>query len=338
MAHVAASALLLLLLLSLQGCGSSADYVALSGNTMGTQFQVTAHCAAADSEVETVVLQALAAVNSEMSTYDEDSELSRFNRAATQIWFPVSAALVKVVLAAEDLHNASNGAFDITVGPLVNLWGFGPRGGGENIPAAQAVEQALDRVGHHHLQTRSIEPALRKDQPVYVDLSAIAKGHGVDRISERLAAMNCTDFLVDVGGEVRVAGVSPRGTPWRVGIEVPDPNRYGSIQKVVVLTSGAIATSGDYRNFLEIEGERYSHTIDPRTGYPVKHMLASVSVVHDSAMWADGYATALNVLGPILGLEMAESEALAAFFLIRTADGFEARYTSAMRQYLADEQ
>jgi thiamine biosynthesis lipoprotein len=167
-----------------------------------------------------------------------------------------------------------------------------------------------------------------------VDLSAIAKGHGVDRVAEVLDRADCTDYLVDIGGEVRSRGMSPRQTPWRVGIEVPDPQLIGSVQRVVNLPGMAVATSGDYRNYLDFDGERFSHSIDPRTGYPVQHLLASVSVVHESAMWADGWATALNVLGPEAGFELAATENLAAYFLIRRADGFEERYTPSMQNYL----
>src|SRR5690606_31202862 len=162
---------------------------------------------------------------------------------------------------------------------------------------------------------------------LYVDLSAIAKGHGVDRVVQRLAAEGCDAMLVDVGGEVRGTGPSPAERPWRIGIEVPDPERQGGIQRVINLQEGAVATSGDYRNFVERDGIRYSHTIDPRTGYPVQHGLASVTVLHASAMWADGYATLLNVLGPEEGYAFAREHGLAALFVIRTDGGFEERYT-----------
>jgi thiamine biosynthesis lipoprotein len=169
-----------------------------------------------------------------------------------------------------------------------------------------------------------------------VDLSAIAKGYGVDRVALRLEEAGCTDYLVDVGGEVRARGASPRGDAWRVGIEVPDPERIGGVQRVLALHDLALATSGDYRNFIDLDGGRYSHTIDPRTGRPVSHRLASVTVAHPSAMWADGYATAINVLGPERGIDLAERLGLPVLLLVHAENGFQERYTPAFTQLLQD--
>ena len=175
---------------------------------------------------------------------------------------------------------------------------------------------------------------LQKRAQVYVDLSAIAKGYGVDRLAERLIESGCPAFLVEIGGEVRTLGLNERGVGWRVGVEVPDPTTFGAVQRVLQPGHRAVATSGDYRNFLEQAGVRFSHTIDPRTGKPVSHELASVTVVHDSAMWADGYATLLNVLGPQAGFEFALESRLAALFIQRTENGFEERYTPQMQLLL----
>ncbi|MDH3642941.1 MAG: FAD:protein FMN transferase, partial [Gammaproteobacteria bacterium] len=161
-------------------------------------------------------------------------------------------------------------------------------------------------------------------------------GHGVDRLARELDRANCEHYLVEVGGEVRVKGVNDRGQPWRIGVEVPDPATLGAVQRVVRPGNNGLATSGDYRNFLEMDGERFSHTIDPRTGRPVTHNLASVTVVHESAMWADGYATLLNVLGPRAGFVFAEQHNLAALFVERTDRGFEERYTPAMKLLLGN--
>ncbi|MCZ6854224.1 MAG: FAD:protein FMN transferase, partial [Gammaproteobacteria bacterium] len=226
---------------------------------------------------------------------------------------------------------ASAGAFDVTVGPLVNLWGFGPNVDGRSPPERAAIEDARAKVGFARLLVKQAPPELSKTHEMYVDLSAIAKGHGVDRLAEVLNAAHCTDYLIDIGGEVSARGVNSTGESWRIGIEVPDPDRLGAIQRVLTLTDEAVATSGDYRIFFEDSGRRYSHTIDPRTGYPVTHNLASVTVLHESAMWADGYATALNVLGPVHGLELATERELAALFVVRTENGFEERYTPSMR-------
>jgi thiamine biosynthesis lipoprotein len=189
-------------------------------------------------------------------------------------------------------------------------------------------------VGFAKVELRAEPPALRKRSDVYVDLSAIAKGYGVDRVAERLQAQACTDYMVEIGGEVRVRGLNPRGQPWRIGIEVPDPASVGKIHRVVSLEAMAVATSGDYRNYVERDGMRLSHTIDPRSGEPVGHSLASVTVVHGSALWADAYATAINVLGVDAGWAFAKQENLAVLFIMRGANGFEERYNSAMESFL----
>ena len=330
--HRARVLLLCAALAVLAGCGEQPGYQRHGGDTMGTYYQVTARCPV---DVGPAVEATLRQVNAEMSTYLPDSELSRFNSAPPGEWFPVSAALAEVLAAADTLSRESGGAFDVTVGPLVNLWGFGPDGA-TAPPADAVVADTLAGIGHRHLDVRREPPGVRKARPLYVDLSAIAKGHGVDRVVARLDGAGCDALLVDVGGEVRGRGLSPSGRPWRIGIEVPDPAQMGSVQRVITLEDAAVATSGDYRNFLESDGHRYSHTIDPRTGRPVDHTLASVSVVHDSAMWADGYATLLNVLGPEDGPAFAERAGLAALFIERRENGFRERYTPAFERLLAD--
>jgi len=326
------------------GCHPVDGYVHLSGATMGTHYAVTAKCELPAQAVE----KELATVNGEMSTYDSESMLSRFNRANVGEWWEISIDLAEVIEAAQSLSERSNGAFDVTVGPLVNLWGFGPeartnvpeaRTKVPEVPDSQAIAAAHARVGFRHLSVRRVGPGqsraeLRKDIALSVDLSAIAKGHGVDRLALRLETLGCFDYLVDIGGEVRVAGVNPQGDAWRVGVEVPNAGEFGGVQRILQMSEGAIATSGDYRNFFEVDGTRYSHTIDPRSGMPVTHALASVSVVHESAMWADGFATTIAVLGPEAGFAFAEKTNLSALFIIRTASGFEERYTGAMTHYV----
>ena len=338
----------LLICVSLIGCeGSDQDsapaFELLEGATMGTYYRVSCRCpSAAASAPENVTESSLAAqitrelelVNEQMSTYLPDSELSRFNDGPVAEWQTVSPALLEVVVAAQQISRLSDGAFDITVGPLVNLWGFGPGGRIEAVPDPAELAAARSRVGSGYLEQDPMRPALRKTRPVYLDLSAIAKGHGVDRIAAVLDLQGCSDYLVDIGGEVIARGLNPRGQSWRIGIEVPDPDRMGGVQRILRLPDVAVATSGDYRNFLDLDGQRISHTVDPRSGRPVTHGLASVSVVHSSAMWADGLATALNVLGPEAGYQLALQQDWAAFFLTRRAAGFEERYTPAMQQYL----
>ena len=265
-----------------------------------------------------------------MSNWDRDSEVSRFNASPVGEWMTLSLPLAEVVRTALALSGMSGGAFDVTVGALVDVWGFGPAPA-RGFPGRLEIEAALLRTGYQHLELEGNR--LRKKRDVGIDLSAIAKGYGVDAIVDTVAGLGCTDYLVEIGGEVRVRGKSPRGRPWKLGIESPEAN--GSAHRVVALDEGAVATSGDYRNFFERDGKRYSHTIDPRLGTPVEHVLASATVVHASAMWADGYATLIAVLGPEAGFAFAESRDLAAYLLVRREDRLESRATTAMTALLA---
>ncbi|TNF90146.1 MAG: FAD:protein FMN transferase [Gammaproteobacteria bacterium] len=327
--------LLVLFSLLLVGCERPLEYDRFEGATMGTYYRVTALCPRGGGLPLQRELEAeLERVNAQMSTYQPDSELMRFNASEPGVWVPASSDLVAVIAAAKEISRWSEGAFDVTVSALVDLWGFGPGGHISDRPSEAAIAELLGYMGDEHLEIDPEAPSILRRTPLQVDLSAIAKGHGVDRLGNLLQRQACEDFLVDIGGEVKGQGVSPSGRRWRVGVEVPDPARVGGVQKVLPLDSMAVATSGDYRNFLDLADGRYSHTLDPRTGYPVRHDLASVSVLHPSAMWADGLATALNVLGPDDGFDLAEERDLAAFFLIRRPNGFEERYTSAMAQYL----
>ena len=337
--HISACRIVgLLLAVCLAGCGAGGGYLQFDGATMGTYYRVTARCAGVKgAELATELESELEAVNGQMSTYLPDSELMRFNRSEPGVWVSVSGDLAAVLDAALAISRLSDGAFDVTVAPLVNLWGFGPQGRITSTPAGEAVADTLAQVGWRFLEIDAGQRRARRHRPVEVDLSAIAKGHGVDRLGDLLESRGCVDYLVDIGGEVKGRGKSPSDRPWRVGVEVPDAGRMGSVQMVVRLDSLAVATSGDYRNFLDLDGQRYSHTLDPRTGHPVTHDLASVTVLHDSAMWADGVATALNVLGPEAGFDLAEESGTAAVFIIRRADGFEERYTSHMLRYLDDD-
>ena len=242
----------------------------------------------------------------------------------------LSGPLAEVMRTALTLSAMSDGAFDVSVGALVDAWGFGPALA-RAFPDDVQIEAALARTGFRHLELDGSR--LRKTVDVSIDLSAIAKGYGVDAVAATVAEQECTDYLVEIGGEVRVRGKNPEGRRWRLGIEVP--NTSGVAHRVVTLSEGAIATSGDYRNFFERDGKRYSHTIDPRLGTPVTHTLASASVVHASAMWADGYATLIAVLGPEAGLTFAASNDLAAYLLVRGEDGLETRATPAMASLLA---
>lgn len=308
-----------------------------SGGTMGTEYHVTVAGLTAPEQAEAAqkaVEDALESVNAKMSTYLPDSELSRFNRHDSTEPFPVSPETAEVFRIALEVAALSGGAFDPTVGPLVNAWGFGP-----DDPAAPPTEAETaslrERVGWQKISVGA-DNTLRKTRgDVYCDLSAVAKGYAVDQAAAALDGLGLTRHMVEVGGEVRARGENPGGGPWRIGVERPQPDGR-AVQEVVLLRDAALATSGDYRNFHEVGGIRVSHTMDPRTGGPVSHSLASASVLHENCARADAFATALMVLGPEEGLAFAEKNGLAVSLMIREPDGaFTIRNTPAFDAVLA---
>ncbi len=277
-------------------------------------------------DVETEILD----VENRMSTYIDDSEISRFNDYRDTDWFSVSALFCDAIREALNLAERTDGAFDMTVGPVVNLWGFGPTGRIETPPDADELAERLALTGYERLHADCARPAIRKDLAgLYVDLSAYAKGYAVDRAAAILRDRGIANFLVEIGGELRAAGHNARGKPWSIAVERPVAGGR-SVQNIYELADAAMATSGDYRNFFEHQGLRYSHAIDPRSGRPVRHDGASVTIIADTAADADGLATALLVMGPAAGFEFAEHESIAAYFLIRDGDdGIAERETSA---------
>lgn len=272
-----------------------------------------------------------------MSTYRADSDLSRFNRLRSTDWIPVADDVARLAGIARGVSEQTGGAFDVTVGPLVNLWGFGPGqppGGFGTIPTDAMIESARRHVGYRLLDSRAAPPALRKSDPlVYADFSGIAKGYAAELVGRRLEELGARDYLVAVGGEMRARGLSHRGRPWRVGIETPTPGTRRVLYEVE-LRDGSLSTSGDYRNFFDHGGRRYCHEIDPATGRPVERPPASVSVADASGAYADAMATALMVLGPEKGYALAERRGLAALFVMRQSDHFEAKATPRFAQIM----
>lgn len=308
----------------ISGCNSekSADTTfQLSGRTMGTTFNivlVSPPAAVNLSDLESEIYEELEAIERAMSTYMETSELSKFNRYPGSDWFRVSAELCFVVDAAIEISRVSGGAFDVTVGPIVNIWGFGPDAREHPLPNRQEISRLLLVTGPDRIDADCHIPAIRKThESVYVDLSAIAKGYGVDRVADLAASQGISDYLVEIGGEIRLAGHNQAGTDWSIAIESPVPGSR-IVHTILALTDTAIASSGSYRNFVEHEGKIYAHTIDPRSGFPVEHNGAAVSVIAKTAMMADAMATAILVLGPDEGLSLAEREGIATMFLIRS--------------------
>ncbi len=307
----------------LSGCSRSASEHKLAGKTMGTFYQVTLAAsenvpnpAQLKQDIETL----LDLINQQMSTYINESEISRFNRSSSPEWFSISADFAKVISEALEISRQTDGAFDPSVGPLVNLWHFGPDLSTRKIPDEKTIQQTMKLVGYEKLHVRLRPPAIRKEVAgLQVDLSAIAKGYAVDRVAKLLGEKGYQHYLVNIGGEVVARGVKNEQQSWRLGIEKPVENKR-EVTEIIELNDSAMATSGDYRNFYKIDGQKYSHTIDPKTGRPVTHRLHSVSVITSNCMQADAWATALMVMGPSKAWELAREHQLNVY-LIYEQDG-----------------
>lgn len=322
----------LIVAFALAACGGEGGQVEITGGTMGTHYSVKLprlQDGQDAAELRSSIDTALGAANAQMSTYMADSEISLFNASRSVEWQTVSPELCEAIERSMAISELTDGAFDITVGPLVNLWGFGPGELIDKPPGADAIAALLEVTGYENLHTDCANRAIRKDVAgLMVDLSAIGKGIAADRVGELLMSIGYENYLVEVGGELSIRGMNAQGEPWAIGIEAPLPNQRRP-QTVIKLTNTGMATSGDYRNFFEADGKIYSHTIDSRTGRPVTHTLASVTVVDESAARADALATALLVLGPEEGLAFTEREQLAVMMLIRTNGGIEERQSAA---------
>jgi len=327
---------ILLFFLLTTSCNRKPKLIKISGNTMGTTYKIL--IVSKDKKINKIKLKKniddlLNKVNMEMSTYIKDSEISRFNSSSTTEWFPVSEGFAKVVKNSIDISKKSNGSFDVTISPLIDLWGFGKRSG-ERIPNKTEIDQISQYTGYKNLDVKFSPPYIKKKTPkLQINLSAIAKGYGVDKVVEFLNSRNYKNYLVEIGGEVRVGG-KKFNKKWRIGVLKPDTiDKYNII---VLLSDISLATSGDYFNYFEKDGRRYSHTIDPVTKRPITHKLASVTVVHKSCMLADGLATAINVMGPDKGYEFALKEGLPIYMIIRKDKGFVIKMTPSFKKLLSE--
>lgn len=332
------SLMVAILIAVISGCSKnpadSSRVHSFSGPTMGTSYTVKV---VADEDVDLTSLQAevgaiLKRINDHMSTYQNDSELSLFNQSPAGDWFPVSAETAQVVSLGLEISELTDGAFDSTVGPLVNLWGFGPDPLKVQAPADAEIAERMAQVGYQHISARLDPAALKKSADAYVDLSAIAKGYAVDAVAEAVAE-HYPNYLVEVGGELRAQGHKPDGDLWRIAVESPVAGTR-QIQRVIAVDNTAIATSGDYRNYFEQNGVRYSHTIDPATGKPISHGLASVTVLDPSSARADAMATAMMVMGEEKSMALAKKLNMPVFLIYKTEDGFVEEYTDAFKPYL----
>ncbi|MBJ7538850.1 FAD:protein FMN transferase [Marinomonas transparens] len=310
------------------------ELVGFSGPTMGTTYTVkfyTTEAIKRSQNLKDEVDAVLVTINKLMSTYDSTSELSRFNKLPSGGSADLSEDMAYVMDRALLISEMSQGEYDVTIGPLVNLWGFGPGNREDKVPSQDAIDEAKTRVGYHYLTLDGRH--LTKQKNVYIDLSSIAKGYGVDRVAKTLEENGIESYLVEVGGEIRSKGVKPDGSAWKVAIESP-AGGHTMAERIVSAKDIAIATSGDYRNYFEKNGVRYSHTINPVTGRPIAHHLVSVTVIDKTTTMADGLATAITVLGPDKGLEFAQKNGIAAYLLVKTDFGYEERPSDAFKPYM----
>ncbi len=302
--------------------GEQVPMLSLSGETMGSTFSVKVFDPPdnfpADWQLQ--VDRELRLITDHMSTYLDSSDISRFNASSSTDWFEVSPDLVTVVSRSLELSELSEGALDVTLLPIVKAWSFGPGKKREVPPSDEELSTLKRTVGYRHLHARmDPTPALRKDlAELQIDLNAIAPGYAVDVVIDLLQRLGAKDLFVEIGGEIRATG-DKAGEAWKVGIQQPDVDGY-QVAVAYPLRDRSIATSGDYRSFFEYQGQRYSHTIDPRTMRPVTHELASVTVLADDCMTADALATILSVLGPVEGLAFAKRQGLDTLFMTRTAE------------------
>ena len=328
--------------LALAGCSQDTKKYEVSGSTMGTTYNVVVYDDAgklAHSLVEGTVETSLQKVNSEFSNWDPASEVSRFNNIQTTKPVEISAGFRDMLTLAGDIHHATDGTFDLTLTTIIDLWGFGPNGKVISRPDGAAISEAMLKVG----QTRVIElsadgKTLRKIEPkATIYLTAIAKGYGIDEVAKALRGIGAKNFMVEIGGDLFVEGKTNRGSDWLIGIERPEAATHG-VAEVVAFTNKGMATSGDYRNYFEQDGIRYSHIFDGSTGQPISHRTASVTVIATSAAEADAWATALLAVGAERGLQLAETRGLDVLFIVREDDpsktGFEIVTTSGFYDYL----
>jgi len=323
------------------GCSQEQNGVSIAGYTMGTSYNIKISNNVTEDQLEQLradIKIELADINQIFSTYIADSEISLFNDSKTTEWQPVSTELIYVLSSAVDISQQTQGLYDVTVGPLVNLWGFGPSFGEDNIPANSDIKVALERTGYQKVLIDAGKQRIKKTtENVYLDFSSIAKGYGVDRLAILLTKLGYTDYMIEIGGEIRVKGVNKKGLAWLIAIEKPD-SKQRDIQQILSLDDISLATSGDYRNYFEKEGIRYSHTINPLTGWPVKHQLVSVTVLADSSMKADGWATALLAIGVEKGYDLAIKNQLSVLFITKYQDELVEKMTPSFTKYIKEQQ
>lgn len=314
------------------GCEGKQEHL-IQGGTMGTTYhiKVVTGYFQGISGLKEKIEKRLVEINAAMSTYQKDSEISRFNEFnQTGTKFKISKDFYRVMETAQAIYRLSDGAWDGTVNPLVDLWGFGREGPKNKISLATEISALLSNIGFEAIEIQEPGFLLKKRAAVTLDLSSIAKGYGVDRVADTIQKEGFQNYLVEIGGEVFASGYSKEGMLWRIGINRPQTDAaFDEVYKVVNLHNKAFATSGDYRNFFVVDGIRYAHIIDPRTGYPISNGVVSVTIIADTCTFADGLATAIMVMGPEKGLDLINRlDAVEGLIIVEQMDGSLADFYS----------
>lgn len=333
--------IVVLALAVLSGCDQAVaerPMLEVHGRTMGTFYgvKVIGDFPGGQQALQSQVDALLKHYNDEISTYDPNSALSKFNQQQSVEPFPISQDMADLIISALRVGQRTQGVLDVTVGPLVNLWGFGPDKRPVKTPTDEQIATARSRVGINrlHVEVSADHAVLRKDVPsLYVDLSTIGEGFGADKVAEFLEARGVHDYLVEIAGASRSRGVNAKGDPWKLAIQKPT-DELQDIQAIIIPDGRAVSTSGSYRNYYELDGKRYSHIIDPVTGQPITHKLVSATVITPTALEADGLDTALMVMGPEKALAFAKEQNLAVYLVSKTEQGFKAEYSPAFAPYL----
>lgn len=313
----------------------------LDGKTMGTFWRVSV-IGVDEAKAQALRAKVQAQLDADdrlLSTWKNDSALMRFNHATDTRPWPVSEAMADIVTLSLRIGAKTHGAMDITVGPLVNLWGFGPDKQPVATPDAQAIAAAKARTGLQHLQVinQSGRQFLQKDIPdLFVDLSTVGEGYAADHLARLMEQEGISRYLVSVGGALVSRGMNGEGKPWRVAIQKPT-DRENAVQAIVDINGHGISTSGSYRNYYELDGKRISHVIDPQTGQPITHKLVSVTVIAPTALEADGWDTGLMVLGPEKAQQVVREQGLAVYMIVKEGEGFKTWMSPQFRTFLVGE-
>jgi len=323
---------LILFLLFLSGCGSKKE-AQISGRTMGTTYHIKVVTGYFENTklLHKKIEKRLEEINQSMSTYRKESEISRFNALnGVGEKFYISDDFVYVMRVAKKLHALSEGAWDGTIKPLVDLWGFGSSNRESRVPEKEAIQKLLPEIGFNYIEISDNRYLVKQRASITVDLASIAKGYGVDQIAKLIQTGGIEDFLVEIGGEVFASGYRMDGKPWRVGINTPLKGAaFDTVYKAVDLHNKALATSGDYRIFIEVNGERFSHILDPGTGYPVANGVVGVSIIANTCTFADGLATAMMVMGHEKGIALINTlRNVEGLIIVQEKDGTLMDYTS----------